>query len=750
MQCAYGMHGAKRWKKLPRNGEIENPVWMDYLAEPPLVVDHCVRPKINDLGLDESQEIALLNSRDYQDQIENMYLRALSLTFQRYRFDVRPIGFGGEPASALFYENQPNDESNLELGTTRFGFSKLLPAGGQVVAELTNNTLWMFSGGNNSNTATSLAYSLVQPLMAGAGRETAMENLTQSERNVLYSVRDFARFRKTFYVSVVTGQRPAPLPGNSLGGDLAFLVGNQNSPSEGYFSILIALQRLRNQERNVRSLESLIGDLELLREAGRASSLDVTQLESSLASARPVELSSRRIFEDRLDRFKVQLGLPPETEVELDDTLLKPFQFVDPRLTGIERQLTDLVLNVGLTEINESVDEMLTLSGMIKAPLADLGGEFDFVEGILPDRMLSTEDADAIRAELDDDRKQVGEIRTVLDEVKASLVETKQLLQAGEELDAEQLSEILDVVRTIRRRFLAATRELTGVTIAVRLEKVTLKPVTFGREEAVRAGLRCRLDLMNRRGFLMDVRRRVEVAADRLEATLNLVVEGNVSTKPLLQNDNPLGFRADESNYRVGVEVTTPLDRRRQRNEFRAAQISYQRARRSFMAAEDQVKLDIRRQHRLAVTQADIFEWNRRALKIAARELDQAIEMGERPDAPAGGQGINISRALDNVLRAQNRLIESWVAYETSRLALYRDIGLMEIDERGLWLESDDLSGCLGSGGSCLLPEGQPEAEWESSPEIVPAPAEAEEIPQPLEMDDHAVEDNAEPIEAVN
>ena len=42
-------------------------------------------------------------------------------------------------------------------------------------------------------------------------------------------------------------------------------------------------------------------------------------------------------------------------------------------------------------------------------------------------------------------------------------------------------------------------------------------------------------------------------------------------------------------------------------------------------------------------------------------------------------------RDRDNIVYTQNELIESWVDYETARMALYRDMGLMEIDENGNW-----------------------------------------------------------------
>ena len=216
-------------------------------------------------------------------------------------------------------------------------------------------------------------------------------------------------------------------------------------------------------------------------------------------------------------------------------------------------------------------------------------------------------------------------------------------------------------------------------------------PLNVNFNEAASIALENRLDLMNRRGIVVDTRRRYEVAAERLLTDVNLVAEGSVGTPPLAASNEPFDFSSDSAQFRAGIEIVTPLDRRRARNNFRAAQVSLQRARRNYMAAEDQVKLDIRTMYNEAITEARIFEICRRALRVAARELDQAIEFGDRPDAGeyAGGRGVNISRALENILYNQNEMIESWAEYETARLSIYRDMGTMDINESGLW--ADDI-----------------------------------------------------------
>ncbi|MGB2498964.1 MAG: hypothetical protein ACPIA2_04675, partial [Mariniblastus sp.] len=61
------------------------------------------------------------------------------------------------------------------------------------------NTILFNLGGSDSQTATTiLDFSLIQPLLRGAGRARVMEALTQSERTLLANVRQFDRFRRNF------------------------------------------------------------------------------------------------------------------------------------------------------------------------------------------------------------------------------------------------------------------------------------------------------------------------------------------------------------------------------------------------------------------------------------------------------------------------------------------------------------------------------------------------------------------------
>ena len=687
MERVYGMKGSPTWDQLHKIDHVENPNWPKAFGGGVYTGEISEIPETK-LTIEDAVSIGLRNSRDYQEQMENMYLAALALTFERYRYDVRPIAFGNEPGTGIHYENTPNDGSNWGLGQTNLGLSKLFPTGAQFMTELTNNTIWMLSGNSGSQTATTLAYSLVQPLAFDVQRTINLEKITQQERNVLYKIRDFARFRKDFYVTVVTGSRALPLPGSSGSGELAFLIRGARSPTVGFYYLLYEIQRLRNQKTTIRSLESLIRDLEALGEAGRATSLDVTELQSSLERGHLYMAHRERVVKTEMDRFKMQLGLPPDLNISLDDSLLRQFEFLDNELLELEYSSTTVQIDNDKQTLVTAMEDIESVLTTLEAKVQSFEDEIVELEQILPIRFarMTEEEIAEVEHNVANDKQQFSDIEQKTIDMRASISKLRDEIQA-----AEDTADVIPAVRELRRGLLHTVRALTGVSIAIRLEKSILVPLNVNFNEAASIALENRLDLMNRRGIVVDTRRRYEVAAERLLTDVNLVAEGSVGTPPLASSNEPFDFSSDSAQFRAGIEIVTPLDRRRARNNFRAAQVSLQRARRNYMAAEDQVKLDIRTMYNEAITEARIFEICRRALRVAARELDQAIEFGDRPDAGeyAGGRGVNISRALENILYNQNEMIESWAEYETARLSIYRDMGTMDINESGLW--ADDI-----------------------------------------------------------
>ncbi|MFV2070096.1 MAG: hypothetical protein ACC645_24280, partial [Pirellulales bacterium] len=205
MERVDGKRGSRLWNCYGTTRHVDNPLWRAYL---PVDED-------NILVLDRNAAVstALLESPDFQDQLEELYLSALDVTFERFRFDTQ--FFGG---SSIFYtadgKNRPGSggrsSSLLDLSVfpagNRLRAEKMFAAGGDLVVGVANSFVWQFAGPDTNRVNTLVDFTILQPLLRRAGRARVLERLTISERSLLANIRQMERFRRGFYVEVVTGR----------------------------------------------------------------------------------------------------------------------------------------------------------------------------------------------------------------------------------------------------------------------------------------------------------------------------------------------------------------------------------------------------------------------------------------------------------------------------------------------------------------------------------------------------------------
>ncbi|MCA9257872.1 MAG: hypothetical protein KDA61_01675, partial [Planctomycetales bacterium] len=158
MECVDCKKGSKCWKCLPQTPFVDNPNWQEQL---PRNIDGDVQ-----LNLQDAVTMALIHSPNYQSELEDLYLSALDVSFERFRFDAQ--FFGG---SSVFYEADGRDHaasgapsrglyssSSLDVGTSRSGnryrLQRLTATGGELVVGVANSLMWQFAGDNDygSNT----------------------------------------------------------------------------------------------------------------------------------------------------------------------------------------------------------------------------------------------------------------------------------------------------------------------------------------------------------------------------------------------------------------------------------------------------------------------------------------------------------------------------------------------------------------------------------------------------------------------
>ncbi|MFV0442285.1 MAG: TolC family protein [Planctomycetaceae bacterium] len=752
MHCVDGKQGYGGWHKFGDLLNVENPAWLGNFGITADMIDPATGaytapvPALEEVTLAEAVELSLIHSREYQTQLESVYLAALDVTFQRFQFGVRYLGIGGgEPSSNATYALRPNGRPDPLTFNNRFGVSQLLPAGGQIAFELANSTIWLF-GSDSTSSASSLSYSLVQPLLLGAGRKIVLETLTQTERNLLYTLRDLARFRQQFFTDVV----------GSNGGYLGLLqtvqsIRNQEDNIVRFESQLIELQaantrpgiprgaplekfpagvtipeglqtQLRfnpldghlswlgpmsdEQEQQLRSLsddpayrEAINDVIEQVR--ADAATLDELQLQSQLATNRNRLRELRRQLQDALDSYKIRLGLPTDIPISIDEGLLAQFQLIDPTLRELETNVERFVLEFGriddedpeLNQLLSTLTRYVPLAeGVRRASMGILDQDAARVAANMEKRLsqlTESGDRDRVQAEIVGDQRRLATQKSDFDRNIQRAGHLRDVLASMQQLDQENRQQLYTETKRLQEDLLEAVRSLTVTQIDLRLQLITVQPFDMPPEQVVAMAIENRVDLMNDRALVMDARRQMEVAANRLMSRIDLVAQGDVRNTG---GSNPADFRLDRSEFRFGLQFTAPLDQIQERNAYRASQIAYQRSRRAYMLAEDQVKQQVRQSWRQLDVLKGNLETSRMAVRIAARQLDAAIQDANDPskaNTNSGGlRGQQLLNALNNVLSALNGLLGNWVSYEQNRLNIYRDMGIMEVGPDGLWTDS--------------------------------------------------------------
>jgi len=221
----------------------------------------------------------------------------------------------------------------------------------------------------------------------------------------------------------------------------------------------------------------------------------------------------------------------------------------------------------------------------------------------------------------------------------------------------------------------------------VRTESVLLPDVDISPRDAVEIARQYRLDWMNARTSMVDAWRSIEVVADALESYLDLVLSGDIQNA----NDSPLSFRGKTGRLRAGLQWDSPITRLQERNNYRQSLIEYQQAKRNFYLYEDSVWQTLRSELRNLRFNQFNFELQRYAVRVAAEQIILNEDLRQVREALSQASGPTAARdsvsALSDLLQAQNTFLNVWVFYEGQRRNLDQDLGTIQVDSEGIWID---------------------------------------------------------------
>lgn len=212
-------------------------------------------------------------------------------------------------------------------------------------------------------------------------------------------------------------------------------------------------------------------------------------------------------------------------------------------------------------------------------------------------------------------------------------------------------------------------------------------PYEIQEHIAVTLALDNRLDLRTAQGRLYDAQRKVIVAANALEAGLDIEASAAFGERRSASSASSPNaeLRPERGVYKVGIFADLPWERTAARNTYRKSFINFERAARDLQESEDRVKLEIRDDLRNLLRARESIKIQLAAVTVANRRVDSVALFLD-----AGRAEIrDLLEAQEDLVSAQNALTANLVDYRVAALALQRDMGVLEVDERGLWREYD-------------------------------------------------------------
>jgi outer membrane protein TolC len=262
------------------------------------------------LPLDKALEIAVKNGRTYQDRKESLYLEALNLTLTRHKYT--PI-FTATAEAKYSGTRTPEEvvngvdrviEAQQVNGDGTAGMSMLLRSGGKITTDFVADFLRFVVGDPRWVTGSKLGATLSQPLLRGAGYKVTMENLTQAERNLLYSLRDFVQFRRSYAVQVASA----------------------------YYGVLQRRDQVRNTWLGLKNFRKNAERTRAFYDVGQAKKSDLGRLEQQEITTTTEWITSIYSYQQNLDQFKILLGLPTDLKLILDDRELARLTIRHPNI----------------------------------------------------------------------------------------------------------------------------------------------------------------------------------------------------------------------------------------------------------------------------------------------------------------------------------------------------------------------------------------------------------------------------------
>ncbi len=334
----------KKASKVPNSGDA----FLDVSVPPPVRMEELrnnlkteeflgdrayVEKNARVISLAEALNFAVHRNRPYLVQKESVYLAALGLTLTRQQYSPILAGTGSATKSSSVAVSGVNNlvRTSTQTTTGSLGFSALTRTGAQIGTNLTSNFVRFLTSGGRSNGLSALGLSLTQPLLSGAGYLSASEALTQNERSVLYAIRTFSQYRKSFTVDIATQ----------------------------YFGVIQSRETARNAYLAFKAFDFVVARETAMQKENAPGSTksSVYRLVQSRIVFERSWISAIRDYEQALDDLKVNLGLPVTERIVPDYKDKSDLQIIDVQGTLDEAITVAMNSRLDLLNLRDQVED---------------------------------------------------------------------------------------------------------------------------------------------------------------------------------------------------------------------------------------------------------------------------------------------------------------------------------------------------------------------------------------------------------
>jgi hypothetical protein len=194
---------------------------------------------------------------------------------------------------------------------------------------LTTDFLRYLTGDPRSLSSSQVAATLIQPLWRGAGYKVAVENLTQAERDLLYALREFTRFRKEFSVQIATS----------------------------YYRVLEARDAAANSWLGLQNFRRNVERERALAAEGRRTQASLGLIQQNELTTEAGWINAIRAYRQSLDNFKIQLGLSTDANVVLDARELERLSILHPDLSAEDAVKVALATRLDLENARDQYED---------------------------------------------------------------------------------------------------------------------------------------------------------------------------------------------------------------------------------------------------------------------------------------------------------------------------------------------------------------------------------------------------------